>query len=289
LRDEENVMALLSTVIGRGLAAARPASGATGALYYSTDSGVLERWSGSAWESYSQSAPSSDVVAGIIVPYAGLSAPTGWLLCDGSSVARATYVSLWEAVHADKGAATITITSPGVVTFTAHALANGSAVHFTTTGALPTGLSPNTTYYIVGVTANTFNLALTRGGTAINTSGSQSGVHTLVHAPFAVPPGSTTHFLLPDTKGRVLVGGGSTSTNFDAIGEAVGAETHTLTIAEMPAHTHTFSLPAVTSLDPGPNAFNAGNLGAPSTGPTGGGGAHNNIQPSLVVNAIIKT
>jgi microcystin-dependent protein len=282
-------MALLSTVIGRGLAAARPASGATGALYYSTDSGVLERWSGSAWESYSQATPTSDVVAGIIVPYAGLSAPTGWLLCDGSSVARATYVSLWAAVHTDKGAATITIASPGVVTFTAHGLANGSAVHFTTTGALPTGLSPSTTYYIVGVTTNTFNLALTRGGAAINTSGSQSGVHTLVHAPFAVPPGSTTHFLLPDTRGLVLVGGGGTSLSFDAIGEAGGAETHTLTTAQIPAHTHSYTTPGTFGVDAGSTIVNAGGFGTPSTGSTGGGGSHNNLQPYLVAHHIIKT
>jgi microcystin-dependent protein len=282
-------VALLSTVIGRGLAAARPASGATGALYYSTDSGVLERWSGSAWESYSQATPTSDVVAGIIVPYAGLSAPTGWLLCDGSSVARATYVSLWAAVHADKGAATITIASPGVVTFTAHGLANGSAVHFTTTGALPTGLSPNTTYYIVGVTANTFNLALTRGGTAINTSGSQSGVHTLVHAPFAVPPGSSTHFLLPDTRGLVLVGGGGTSTNFDAIGEVGGAETHTLTVAQMPAHTHAYTTaPTTGGLSSAPAAGNNASF-APTTASTGDGGSHNNLQPYMVAYHIIKT
>jgi hypothetical protein len=48
-------MALLSTILGRGLAASRPASGATGQLYYSTDTGVLERWSGAAWQTYGPS------------------------------------------------------------------------------------------------------------------------------------------------------------------------------------------------------------------------------------------
>ena len=49
-----------------------------------------------------------------------------------------------------------------------------------TTGALPTGYALNTTYYIiaVGFGVNSFRLSATPGGAAINTSGSQSGVHT---------------------------------------------------------------------------------------------------------------
>lgn len=43
-------MALLSTVIGRGVAASKPASPATGYQYFSTDTGRMERYSGSAWE-----------------------------------------------------------------------------------------------------------------------------------------------------------------------------------------------------------------------------------------------
>lgn len=73
---------------------------------------------------------------------------------------------------------TITIASPGVVTWTGHGLVNGCQVVLTTTGALPTGLTAGTTYYVVNKTANTFELAATPGGTSIVTSGSQSGVHT---------------------------------------------------------------------------------------------------------------
>lgn len=77
---------------------------------------------------------------------------------------------------------TVTIASPGVVTWTAHGMANGDAVVFRTTGALPTGLLPNTKYYISSVATNTFRVSATSGGTAINTSGSQSGVHTGYHS-----------------------------------------------------------------------------------------------------------
>ena len=79
------------------------------------------------------------------------------------------------------GVATITIASPAVVSFTAHGLTVDDTVKFTTTGNLPTGLTPGNTYYVIstGLTANTFQLSATIGGTAINTSGSQSGTHTL--------------------------------------------------------------------------------------------------------------
>ncbi|PBC23472.1 MULTISPECIES: hypothetical protein [unclassified Mesorhizobium] len=81
-------------------------------------------------------------------------------------------------------AATITIASPGVVTFTGHGLAANTAVKFSTTGALPTGLTAGTTYYVKTVLdADTFTLATSKGGTAIVTTGSQSGVHTATTVP----------------------------------------------------------------------------------------------------------
>jgi hypothetical protein len=73
---------------------------------------------------------------------------------------------------------TITIATPGVLTWTAHGRSDGDRVVLATTGALPTGLTAGVAYYVVSADANTFRLALTAGGAAINTTGSQSGVHT---------------------------------------------------------------------------------------------------------------
>lgn len=75
---------------------------------------------------------------------------------------------------------TMTIASPAVVTWTAHGLLAGDAIAFSTTGALPTGVTAGTTYFVLAASlaTNTFRFSLTDGGTAINTSGSQSGVHT---------------------------------------------------------------------------------------------------------------
>jgi hypothetical protein len=73
---------------------------------------------------------------------------------------------------------TVSIASPAVVTFTV-SVANNTAIQLLTTGALPTGLVPGTTYYVINASGTTCNLAATAGGAAINTSGTQSGTHYL--------------------------------------------------------------------------------------------------------------
>lgn len=82
----------------------------------------------------------------------------------------------------------ITIAAPGVVTSEAHGLKTADKVVFSTTGALPTGLSVDTFYYVIEgtysdglVDPDSFTLASSRAnalaGTEITTSGSQSGAH----------------------------------------------------------------------------------------------------------------
>jgi hypothetical protein len=74
--------------------------------------------------------------------------------------------------------ATITIASPAVVTV-ATSPANGTAVSFSTTGALPTGITANQPYYVANRTSTTYNLATDITlSTLIDTSGSQSGTQT---------------------------------------------------------------------------------------------------------------
>ncbi len=81
-------------------------------------------------------------------------------------------------------AVTISNASPGVVTMTGHGLAANTPIRLSTTGGLPTGLSPATTYYVKTVLdADTFTLSATPGGTVINTSSAGSGVHTLTTEP----------------------------------------------------------------------------------------------------------
>jgi phage tail-like protein len=87
------------------------------------------------------------------------------------------------------GTATMTIAAPGVVTCAAHGLTTGDVVYFTTTGALPTGVTTAGRYYAIVVTSSTFRLATSAAnataGTAITTAGTQSGVHTVYSAEAA--------------------------------------------------------------------------------------------------------
>ncbi len=89
---------------------------------------------------------------------------------------------------AQSATVTITIASPAVVSWTAHGLSAGDTFVPTTTGALPTGLTAGTTYYVLaaGLTTNAFEVSATPGGAAINTSGSQSGTQTGASTSFTV-------------------------------------------------------------------------------------------------------
>ena len=46
-----------------------------------------------------------NAMVGLVLPFAGSSAPAGWLLCDGSSVLRATYADLFAVVGTTYGSA----------------------------------------------------------------------------------------------------------------------------------------------------------------------------------------
>lgn len=85
---------------------------------------------------------------------------------------------------------TVTIAAPGVMTWTAHGLVSGQRIQLTTTGALPTGLTAATTYWITVIDANTFNLSTSlanaQAATFITTTGSQSGVHTAVQMSITI-------------------------------------------------------------------------------------------------------
>lgn len=167
----------------------------------------------------------AELPTGTVVPYAGASAPTGWLLCDNTLHDPADHPALFALI--------------------------------------------GTTY----------------GGDGVTTFG------------------------VPNLKGRVAVGIDPGDSSFDALGEIGGAKTHTLTTAEMPSHTHTqdshnhsYTDSSVLSgtnatLSAGPTFVHTGatsNVGK-TTGSetatnqnTGGGGAHNNLQPYIALNYIIK-
>lgn len=155
-------------------------------------------------------------ITGEVRTFALSSAPSGWLVCDGSEISRTTYADLFTAI-----------------------------------------------------------------GTA-----------------FGVGNGSTT-FNIPDIRGRVIAGldnqGGSsadvvTATEADSLGGEYGSEEHTLTTDEMPAHTH--DVANVVKSTPDSNEYGGadrGEAGTRTSASTGGGSAHNNMQPTIFLLVCIKT
>jgi microcystin-dependent protein len=112
--------------------------------------------------------------------------------------------------------------------------------------------------------------------------------------------GIDTSFNLPDIRGRVPIGAG-TGVGLTAhnLGTTGGEESHTLTTSEMPSHSHSLTRRA----NPDAGAFDTSNgredessaattdrtdLGLFNTNNTGGGSAHNNMQPFITLRYIIK-
>ena len=88
----------------------------------------------------------------------------------------------------------------------------------------------------------------------------------------------------PDLRAK-FVRGAPASTEAGGTG---GGDTHTLTIAEIPAHSH--SVPSRNYTNAGPSAAEGSSVtGSFNTGSTGGGGAHNNMPAYYQILFIMKS
>lgn len=192
---------------------------------------------------------------GSVIPFAGAVAPAGWLLCDGSAVSRTTYAALFAVIGTTYGA------GDGSTTFNLPNLK----------GRIPVGRDTGQTEFdTLGETGGAkthtlsfFELPSHTHGAGTLAAGSAGG-----HSHTAQSAGSHSHTIQNrDTDGTGTFvqnrpdAGTAQSVTTDAAGD------HTHTTDTQGEHTHTVS------------GFTAG---------SGGGQAHNNLQPYIVLNYLIK-
>ena len=159
---------------------------------------------------------------------------------------------------------------------------NGGAIDGTAIGANSASTVAATTVTASG------NVNTTGGELQINGTNVLEKVYPVgsiyINATSATNPGTLLGFgtWVAFGAGKVVVGLDSTDTDFDTVGETGGANTHTLTTSEIPSHTHSLN----TSDNPGGTGAIEVAGGSPtstqSTQATGGGNAHNNLQPYIV-------
>jgi microcystin-dependent protein len=239
------------------------------------------RWDGAKWAIGSSSAASL-VPVGVVIPFAAAAAPMGWLVCNGQNVSRATYAALFAAIGVLHGA------GDGSSTFTLPDMR----------GRVAAGVDGGAGRLVAGLT----------GGMAAVTLGSGGGESS--HAPTLAEDFNHTHTVSGGTgqestdhvhynnftsSGRTaghnhgLGSGGSirsnnlTNANFLAqAGIAAGADSLAVETQE---HYH-----YVTGNTAGINVVHTHALSGASAAAQGASNAaHNNVQPTLVLNYIIST
>lgn len=223
-------------------------------------------------------------MTGTVLPFAGSAAPTDWLLCYGQAVSRATYANLFAVIGTTYGA------GDGSTTFNVPDLRGRVAAGKDNMG---------------GTAANRLQVSTTittTAGSATATVASAAGLtEGMTVIASTIPAGVTITFISGTTitlsSGTGVTAGSGTAARFSllgdpqTIGQGGGSNTHSLSVNQMPAHTHTVNNSASTTVGGAYTtaSLNTANGLQPVTTSTGGGVAHPNVQPTIVLNSIIKT
>lgn len=151
-----------------------------------------------------------------VLPYAGASAPDGWLLCDGRAINRTTYAALFAAIGITHGSgdgsttfnlpdyrwtflrgrgADISVTGSGTAssnqaTFTAHGF-NRTGVKARLSSGTLSGLAGSTDYWVIVVDANTLAFATSKANAIANTRIAISGANSAVIVQYEDPDASS--------------------------------------------------------------------------------------------------
>ena len=102
----------------------------------------------------------------------------------------------WIPVSKVTALTSISNASPAVFTLASHGLVANDPLILSTSGTLPTGLTVGVVYYVIsaGLTSSEFEVSLTVGGAAVNTSSAGSGTHSMTYVYTALPTGNHWQF-----------------------------------------------------------------------------------------------
>lgn len=216
--------------------------------------------------------------AGTVVAYAGTTLPaSGWLLCDGQAVSRSTYSALFTAVGTKYGAGN------GVTTFNVPNLLGRVLVGVDASSTVVTSGGANALAKVSGTENEILSLAQIPSHGHTITDGAGSHTHTTdaqgthSHGGATVAGGGAHTHTLPFTGSASYGGGGSpmtSSSNGVVMLTGSGGSAHNHGISADGNHAH--------------NVYAAGAHNH-TVNANGGGGAHNNMQPYMALNYIIKT
>jgi microcystin-dependent protein len=223
-------------------------------MIFETDTFSLKFWTGSAWQG-AVSAP-----AGAIEAYAGSTAPTGWLLSYGQAVSRTTYADLFAVISTTYGS------GDGSTTFNLPDMRGRAVAGVDNMGGTDAGrLSISNT------------LGTTTGAETHTLSSAEMPSHTHTQDSHNHTQNSHNHTQDAHTHAQVL-NGAPTGASLDGAKFAYG------TIADLGTRNVTIS--STTATNQAATAINQATTATNQN--TGGGGAHNNMQPTIVLNYIIK-